>query len=1148
MIRYHKAIVAAVLIVALALGLPAADAVFQPPVAHAQGFQNTLSKIYVVTYQDTVHEGGLATFTVTRSYPFTEVITVRVKTWEPNHEDPLGQNETEQFHDLKFERGVRGVTLSVLSYVDEWQDVGDLELMAEVQPSPDDSYQVGDQPTATVEVVDVQGNVPPAGLTAIGLSSDQTFVAEGGTATFTVHRYGETTQPLAVGIRVEDPKDLFRGNHWDPPPQLPTQVEFAVGSTSETLSIPVPDDRRLVFGLFKVVVAPSNDYLIRGSGIGFKLSAQVDVAQNEAIAQQFELHFGKNGVNNADANEGDRLKFIVKRGQEDAETAQTVAFFVRVETDRTGTDSLLDDWTEDTDTGRLFKDYPLELTGSATEIAQEIAVIENRATEGDWSYWASIRALEDFDGNPLTEAEEAEYWTVKQGFRETTIDVTDNGGSIGEVRLRADRSVVYEGAEVLFTLTRSGGPMGKELRIRLQSGESNLQVGFGVNPSDQNSIVAFEPWQSTATLKITAYVDGVSEAADSLEVENTHVGSGYLAENPNRATVEINDPPSSSAIIGISANTGTVAEGGQAGFTLSRSGNMSSDVTVNLRYDDPHELLRGNHWDPAPDLTTAITMPANTASLDFTVPVPDDQRDVDGQSFTLAVVPSDDYLLGNTGLSTSATVAVTDNDTAQEMQFQFGSIDRSTSEWEEGQTYQTCVRGECTPGPAEGLFYYEDGRTFPFTQEVEERLPVHFRVIRRAEDVGKTATFVVRVEHNRGWESPRHAGWPIDPVTGNHYQEFPLTLTGNQRQVVGRIEVLDNGILDPLDWEYSAEIKRVEDVAGDVLTPEQEAQYWTVNESGSYDREYPFVAEHKPLPQYTITSSDPTPNVVREGQQATFTLERFTGNPLESAEIPVRTWEPNRRGPDGDNPSEQIHMITIPAMPMTDLWVDYEPVAITFTVTATDDSDVEDPDYLRARMLDSVDRSPLSGVDAAFLIVGDDYPSVRLSVDSTSVTEGDPVAFTLTREGGTTGELTVGVAVDDPGGFLKGNSPSEAVAVPSNVAFAPGETVREITLTPPDDWRDIPNGALTFRVIEDKRKFEIVGPVSLTVQVADNDVAPQVAISFNESEVVEGTDLVLTIEPGQSHFTEPVPRVGNLRPIRRACAWRPHPLVMWSHA
>ena len=51
--------------------------------------------------------------------------------------------------------------------------------------------------------------------------------------------------------------------------------------------------------------------------------------------------------------------------------------------------------------------------------------------------------------------------------------------------------------------------------------------------------------------------------------------------------------------------------------------------------------------------------------------------------------------------------------------------------------------------------------------------------------MGKTVTFVVRVEHNRRWENPRHADWPTDPVTGSRYQEFPITLTGNQRQVVG---------------------------------------------------------------------------------------------------------------------------------------------------------------------------------------------------------------------------------------------------------------------------------------------------------------------------------------------------------------------------
>ena len=82
--------------------------------------------------------------------------------------------------------------------------------------------------------------------------------------------------------------------------------------------------------------------------------------------------------------------------------------------------------------------------------------------------------------------------------------------------------------------------------------------------------------------------------------------------------------------------------------------------------------------------------------------------------------------------------------------------------------------------------------------------------------------------------------------------------------------------------------------------------------------------------------------------------------------------------------------------------------------------------------------------------------------------------------------------------------------VPSSVVFAPGEVTKEVTLTPPDDYRDIPDSALTFTVAAEPG-YEIVGPASLTVQVADNDVAPQVQISFNHAEVDEGEDLVLTI-------------------------------------
>ena len=603
---------------------------------------------------------------------------------------------------------------------------------------------------------------------------------------------------------------------------------------------------------------------------------------------------------------------------------------------------------------------------------------------------------------------------------------------------------------------------------------------------------------------------------DTLEASLHDVGTGYQIGNTSAAdplVVEINDPPDSIPIVDITSYPAVVDEGDDAVFTLTRSGDTSPEVTVDIRFEDSFEVLRGNHWEPAPDLPTAVTIPAGVTTLDVVVPIPDDQRDAGGsRPIFLEILPSDDYLIGGLHWGTLASIDVRDNDTAQELEFYWGFLGEEEDEpaWEDGQAWRNCVTAtSCIHGPAEGIFYYEDDRAFAPDYNFDEHWPAHFGVIRRAEDVGKTATFVVRVEHNRGWESPRHADWPIDPETGNHYFEFPLTLTGNQRQLVGRIEILDNGIPDPRGWEYSAEIKRVEDVSkGTVLTPQQEAQYWTVQEQPNRLRKNVIRPFDRRWPFYHI--EDPTPDPVMEGQEVTFTILRSGGNPYEPAEFQVRTWEPNRRGPDGVNPSEQIHTFTVPAVPMTDRLTTYARHTITFAVTATDDTEYEASDFLKIELLDTVRRNGNSNDSEEVRIVDDDQPTVSLSVNSTSVTEGDPVAFTLTRGANTTGELIVGVAVDDPGGFLQGNVAWEAVEVPSSVVFAPGETVKEIDLTPPDDWRDIPDNTLTFTVTQEP-EFEMVGPASLTVQVADDDVAPQVQISFNQAEVDEGNDLILAI-------------------------------------
>ena len=83
--------------------------------------------------------------------------------------------------------------------------------------------------------------------------------------------------------------------------------------------------------------------------------------------------------------------------------------------------------------------------------------------------------------------------------------------------------------------------------------------------------------------------------------------------------------------------------------------------------DDPSEFLRGNHFDAAPDIPAEVVFPANSTSRTISLTAPDDQRDETDGSFTVTVVPSSldpsAYFPGNTGLSTSATVSVTDNDT-----------------------------------------------------------------------------------------------------------------------------------------------------------------------------------------------------------------------------------------------------------------------------------------------------------------------------------------------------------------------------------------------------------------------------------------------------------------------------------------------------
>ena len=434
MTRYPKAVVYLFLIAAAALGLAAlilvvsgtpASAQTQTPVFKIDGFYSGLPQVY---------EGAKVRFKLT---PLARVmsasgVTVEVETWEPNLDDGNGSNPSLQTHQFTFSPN-DGVSkyFWVTAYVDgidESAEAGHI-LKARLVASSDGSYALDAQNEAEYTILD-----PPANVPRITIASDSTSVAEGDAATFTLTRTGDTASPLNVQVVVEDDYGFTRGDFWDPPPVLPTSVEFGANSSTATVSLQTLDDHRdIPNGPITVEIdpprmQPSVPYLLGHTGL--KTRASMTVTDNDA-AQELELNFGKEGVNDANVREGDKLAFVVKRRQQDADGGNPARFTVRVETDRGGDDWRLEEWTEDTVTGRLYKDYPLQLSGSELQVKEEFTVTFNGESESNWDYWASIRPIEDHAANELTSSEEAQYWTVKSGFRETTVDATDSGASNG---------------------------------------------------------------------------------------------------------------------------------------------------------------------------------------------------------------------------------------------------------------------------------------------------------------------------------------------------------------------------------------------------------------------------------------------------------------------------------------------------------------------------------------------------------------------------------------------------------------------------------------------------------------------------------------------------------------------------------------------
>ena len=112
----------------------------------------------------------------------------------------------------------------------------------------------------------------------------------------------------------------------------------------------------------------------------------------------------------------------------------------------------------------------------------------------------------------------------------------------------------------------------------------------------------------------------------------------------------------------IAADQDVITEGKAATFTLTRPGDTSEPLSVNVSVEDPGHFMRGNHTWTAARPPSKVEFEAGSATATLTLPTKDDWRDIPDGTLTATIEPGDrrDYRPGDTS---SASVTVEDNDT-----------------------------------------------------------------------------------------------------------------------------------------------------------------------------------------------------------------------------------------------------------------------------------------------------------------------------------------------------------------------------------------------------------------------------------------------------------------------------------------------------
>ena len=269
-------------------------------------------------------------------------------------------------------------------------------------------------------------------------------------------------------------------------------------------------------------------------------------------------------------------------------------------------------------------------------------------TASNWSTSQPMTVMAAEDEDALNDPPVTLTHTVSGGdYTDVTapnVVVTIIENDVPELSIE-DAEVMEGDEEIAFAVTMDG-PSSRTVRVEWATSDGTAKAGEDYTAGKGELV--FAPGETRQEAKVPVLDDTAVEPDETFTVKLSNPRGGSLERSEATGIIVDNDLP----LVSISAASGSVDEGEDVQFDLTRSGNLRSALIVTVRVNATGSFL-------AETPPNTVSFGAGESAAVLRIATVDDERDEADGTVEAVLVESDDYSIQDPG---KAVVVVTDND------------------------------------------------------------------------------------------------------------------------------------------------------------------------------------------------------------------------------------------------------------------------------------------------------------------------------------------------------------------------------------------------------------------------------------------------------------------------------------------------------